>query len=207
MGQAGWRREPDHAVDDAKNGWKRNFLCGDCFGFRVFERLDATFRTIHVNPSGTASTLTLYAEVPSSSTASYYIDDVQLTGGIIVSNQPISGASIVDWNNVHQRIDGFGASSAYNGTWSTAEADLLFSTNNNITYQSATYNGIGLSLLRNHIIWANTTSASDTPSTAETAIMKLAQACGARVSSTHGLRQSGSKAPMIFMTVCRSLIQ
>ena len=133
------------------------------------------------DPSGTASALTLYAEVPSSSTASYYIDDIQLTGGIIVSNPPISGASTVDWNNVHQRIDGFGASSAYDGTWNTAEADLLFSTNNNITYQSATYNGIGLSLLRNHIVWANTTSASDTPSTAETTIMKLAQARGARV--------------------------
>jgi O-glycosyl hydrolase len=136
------------------------------------------------DPSGTASALTLYAEVPSSSTASYYIDDIQLTGGIIVSNPPISGASTVDWNNVHQRIDGFGASSAYDGTWNTAEADLLFSTNNNITYQSATYNGIGLSLLRNHIVWANTTSASDTPSTAETTIMKLAQARGARVWST-----------------------
>ena len=77
----------------------------------------------------------------------HYIDDVQLTGGIIVSNPPISGASTVDWNNVHQRIDGFGASSAYNGTWSTAEADLLFSTNNNIAYQSATYNGIRLACL------------------------------------------------------------
>ena len=136
------------------------------------------------SPSGTVTAMNFYAEVPSSSTASYYIDDVQLTGGIIVSNPPISGASTVDWNNVHQRIDGFGASSAYDGTWNTAEADLLFSTNNNITYQSATYNGIGLSLLRNHIVWANTTSASDTPSTAETTIMKLAQARGARVWST-----------------------
>jgi glucuronoarabinoxylan endo-1,4-beta-xylanase len=137
------------------------------------------------NPSGTVSVLTLYAEMPSSATNSYYIDDVQLT------NQapppplpPINGASTIDCNNVYQRIDGFGASSAYNGTWSTAEADLLFSTNNNITYQSATYNGIGLSLLRNHIIWANTTSATDTPSTAETTIMKWAQDRGARVWST-----------------------
>ena len=136
------------------------------------------------NPSGTVSALNFYAEVPSSTTASYYIDDVNLGGGIIVSNPPINGVSTVNWNNVHQRIDGFGASSAYNGSWSTAEADLLFSTNNNITYQSATYNGIGLSLLRNHIVWANTTSASDTPSTAETTIMKLAQARGARVWST-----------------------
>jgi glucuronoarabinoxylan endo-1,4-beta-xylanase len=136
------------------------------------------------NPSGTVSALNFYAEVPSSTTASYYVDDVNLGGGIIVSNPPINGVSTVNWNNVHQRIDGFGASSAYDGSWSTAEADLLFSTNNNISYQSATYNGIGLSLLRNHIVWANTTSASDTPSTAETTIMKLAQTRGARVWST-----------------------
>jgi glucuronoarabinoxylan endo-1,4-beta-xylanase len=133
------------------------------------------------NPSGAVSTLTFYAEVPSSATAAYYIDDVNLSGGTIISNPPINGVSTVDWNNVHQRIDGFGASSAYNGTWNTAEADLLFSTNNNISYQSSTYNGIGLSLLRNHIVWANTTSASDTPTTAETTIMQLAQARGARV--------------------------
>jgi glucuronoarabinoxylan endo-1,4-beta-xylanase len=136
------------------------------------------------SPSGAVTALNFYAEVPSSSTASYYIDDVNFSEGIIVSNPPINGVSTVNWNNVHQRIDGFGASSAYNGTWSTAEADLLFSTNNNIAYQSTTYNGIGLSLLRNHIIWANTTSASDTPTTAETAIMKLAQARGVRVWST-----------------------
>jgi glucuronoarabinoxylan endo-1,4-beta-xylanase len=140
------------------------------------------------NPSNTVSVLTLYAEMPSSSTNSYYIDDVQLTNQVSQPPPPppppISGTSTVDWNNVHQRIDGFGASSAYNGTWNTAEADLLFSTNSNITYQSATYNGIGLSLLRNHIVWANTASASDTPSTAETSIMKLAQARGARVWST-----------------------
>jgi len=114
-----------------------------------------------------------------SGTSTLWVDNIKFTGAL-----PVTTNCVVDWNNVHQRIDGFGASSAYNGTWSTAEADLLFSTNNNITYQSATYNGIGLSLLRNHIIWANTTSASDTPSTAETSIMKLAQARGARVWST-----------------------
>jgi glucuronoarabinoxylan endo-1,4-beta-xylanase len=150
--------------------------------------------TYTYNPSGTVSTLNWYAEVTSSSNASYYIDDVSLSGGIIVTNPPINGASTVDWNNVHQRIDGFGASSAYNGTWNTAEADLLFSTNNNITYQSATYNGIGLSLLRNHIVWANTTSASDTPTTAETSIMQMAQARGARVWSAPWTPATGFKS-------------
>ena len=63
----------------------------------------------------------------------------------VVTNPPINGVSTVDWNNVHQQIDGFGASSAYNGSWTASQADILFSTNNNISYQSGTYNGIGLS--------------------------------------------------------------
>ncbi len=118
-------------------------------------------------------------------TSKMYVDDVQLSGGAIVTNPPINGVSAVDWDNVHQRIDGFGASSAWNGgPWSTNEADLLFSTNNNVSYQSGTYNGVGLSLLRNHIVYGNTTSASQTLTTAETNIMQLAQARGARVWST-----------------------
>jgi len=44
-----------------------------------------------------------------------------------------------------------------------ARSGLLFSTNSNISYQSGTYNGVGLSLLRNRIAYANTTLASDTP--------------------------------------------
>ncbi len=72
----------------------------------------------------------------------------------------------MDWNTVFQRIDGFGASSAWNPNWTTALADMFFSTNT----------GIGLSLLRNHI--------TPTGSTVETTIMQLAQQRGARVWST-----------------------
>jgi glucuronoarabinoxylan endo-1,4-beta-xylanase len=146
------------------------------------------------NPSGTVSALNFYAEVPSSSSASYYIDDVNLSAGTIVTNPPITGVSTVDWNNVHQRIDGFGASSAWNGSWSTAEADLLFSTNNNISYQSGTYNGVGLSLLRNHIAYATSTSPTATPTTVETNIMLMAQALGARVWSTPWTPAAGFKS-------------
>jgi O-Glycosyl hydrolase len=133
------------------------------------------------NPSGTVTALNFYAEMPSSSNASYYIDDVSFSPATIVTNPPITGVSAVDWNNLHQRIDGFGASSAYDGSWTTSQADILFSTNNNISYQSGTYNGIGLSLLRNHIVPAGSTSANDTPTTVETSIMQMAQARGARV--------------------------
>ncbi|HUA37136.1 MAG TPA: carbohydrate binding domain-containing protein [Candidatus Sulfopaludibacter sp.] len=151
------------------------------------------------NPSGTPSTLTFYAEVPSSSTASYYIDDVNFSVPVIVTNPPINGVSVVDWNNVHQQIDGFGASSAYNGSWTTNQADILFSTNLNVVYSdnsnnNYTNNGIGLSLLRNHIVWANTALANDTPTTVETNIMQMAQARGARVWSTPWTPAAGFKS-------------
>ena len=145
------------------------------------------------NPSGTVTALNFYAEMPSSATNSYYIDDVNFSP-VNITNPPIYGASAVDWNNVHQRIDGFGASSAWNGSWTTAEADLLFSTNTNISYQSGTYNGAGLSLLRNHIAYAGTAKAGDTPTTIETGIMQLAQARGARVWSTPWTPAAGFKS-------------
>jgi len=84
---------------------------------------------------------------------------------------PQSGQCAVDWNKVYQRIDGFGASSAWMSSLSTAQADTLFSTNT----------GIGLSLLRNHIVPANSTSSAETPTTGETSIMLMAQARGAKV--------------------------
>src|SRR5579859_764574 len=146
------------------------------------------------NPSGTVSALNFYAEVTSSSNASYYLDDANFSGQTIVTNPPTNGVSVVDWNNVHQRIDGFGASSAWNGTWNAAEADLLFSTNNNISYLSGTYNGAGLSLLRNHIAFANDTLASTVPTTVETSIMQMAQARGAKVWSSPWTPAAGFKS-------------
>lgn len=131
-------------------------------------------------------------------TSKMYVDDIQLTGppttGGGGSNALVSGTSSIDWNNVHQRIDGFGASSAWNGSWTTAEADLLFSTNNKVVYLSQTNYGAGLSLLRNHIAYAGTTSATATPTTVETSIMKLAQARGARVWSTPWTPPAGFKS-------------
>jgi glucuronoarabinoxylan endo-1,4-beta-xylanase len=150
--------------------------------------------TFTYNPSGTVTALNFYAEVPSSTTNSYYIDDTDFELGTMPTNPPISGTSTVDWNNVHQRIDGFGASSAWNSTWNTAEEQLLFSTNNNIAYQGGNYNGVGLSLLRNHIAYAGTTNASDVPTTVETGVMQAAQSYGARVWSTPWTPAPGFKA-------------
>ncbi len=104
----------------------------------------------------------------------------------------------MDGNTTYQTIDGFGASSAYDGSWTTNQADILFSTNLNVVFSDIsnkkyTNNGIALSLLRSHIQWASTPLASDTPTTAETSIMRWAQDRGARVWSTPWSPAAGFK--------------
>lgn len=108
---------------------------------------------------------------------------------------------IVDWGTTYQRIDGFGASSAWSSsaTMTPAIAGLFFSTNNNVPYTNtvgvvSTNNGAGFSLLRNHIYYATTTAASGVPSTTETVFMQLAQGYGARVWSTPWTPWSGFKS-------------
>ena len=90
---------------------------------------------------------------------------------VILSISARAQTCTVDWNNRHQEIDGFGASSAWRGSLTTAQADMFFSTNT----------GIGLSSLRNHITPAGSTSSNATPSSGEITIMQQAQARGARV--------------------------
>lgn len=152
---------------------------------------------IYTNLSSSPSSLIFYVEMPTSTTNSYYLDDVQFEGVIetMPTNPPISGTSTVDWNNVHQRIDGFGASSAWNNFWNTAEEKLLFSTNNGISYQSGSYNGVGLSLLRSHIAPASSTAANALPSTVETSVMQAAQSFGAKVWCTPWTPNPGFKGP------------
>ena len=84
----------------------------------------------------------------------------------------------IDFKTVYQRIDGFGASSAYFGTpWTEAQADLVFSPDK----------GIGLSLLRIKItadVTGTGTATKMLTSNAETSIAKQAIARGARVWGT-----------------------
>ena len=76
--------------------------------------------------AGTLTELTLYLEVPTSTNAAFYVDDliVEATGS---SNPEGTGQSTINWQEMHQRIDGFGASSAEasmntsNGTSSTTD--------------------------------------------------------------------------------------
>ncbi len=90
-----------------------------------------------------------------------WVDNIQFAGNAS------SGTAIINFTNTAQRIDGFGASSAWSsGTLATNVADMFFSTNS----------GIGLSLLRTRI-------APDGTSW-ETGIAQQAQARGAKVWST-----------------------
>ena len=96
-----------------------------------------------------------------SGSSTMWVDNIKFTGSTI------SGSASVNWQNQRQSIDGFGASSAWDSSWTTALADSIFSTNGS---------GVGFSLLRSRI----------TPdgSSVETSIMQMAQARGARVWST-----------------------
>lgn len=129
-----------------------------------------------------------------SGASTLWVDNIAFAGAL-----PITTNCVVDWNNVHQLIDGYGASSAWEGTWTTNQADLLFSTNLNVVYSDSlgnryTNNGVGLSLLRNRIAPANNPSASTTPTSVETNIMKWAQDRGARVWSTPWTPPAGFKS-------------
>ncbi len=96
------------------------------------------------------------------------------------SAPPDAGSCIVNWTDVHQHIDGFGASSAWRASWTAAQADMFFTTNTGTAQasdgSSFSFVGIGLSLLRNHI--------NPDGTTVETNLMIMAQARGARVWST-----------------------
>jgi len=106
----------------------------------------------------------------------------------------------VDWGAVFQRIDGFGASSAWRSTWTIAQADMFFSTNASGTGSSLdgktnfAYAGCGLSLLRNRIAYASSTASTAVPGSWETSIMQYAQARGARVWSTPWTPPAGFKS-------------
>lgn len=127
-------------------------------------------------------------------TSTLWVDNMQFLGG-----PPPPVDCVVNWTNLHQRIDGFGASSAWNGSWTVAQADLLFSTNLGVVYSDNhgnhyTNNGVALSLLRNRIAPASSPSPSAVPTTVETQIMQWAQARGARVWSTPWTPAAGFKS-------------
>ena len=153
------------------------------------------FYSVPISASGSIYAIEIQLETYGNAltgTSKMYVDNLQLRGA--APQAPTNGTAVVDWNNVHQRIDGFGASSAWETSFSSAEADVLFSTNNNISYNSGTYNGVGLSLLRSHIQYGSTTSANEVLTSGETNIMQMAQARGTRVWSAPWTPAAGFKS-------------
>ena len=138
--------------------------------------------------SGTLTDLTVYVEVPSSATAAFEVDDLTLEAAVSGS-QGVDGISVIDWQDVHQRIDGFGASSAWRSQWTSTQADMFFSTNSGTGVakngSSFPFSGIGLSLLRTRIAPGATT--------VEQTIMQMAQARGAQVWSAPWSPQTSFK--------------
>jgi glucuronoarabinoxylan endo-1,4-beta-xylanase len=123
-----------------------------------------------------------------------WVDNIKFVGAAAVTTN-----CVVDWADVHQQIDGFGASSAWRSSWNTNLADLFFSTNTSVVYTNSlgavtTNVGVGLSLLRNRIVAAGSTSSNDTPTTWESSIMQWAQARGARVWSAPWTPANGFKS-------------
>ncbi len=122
--------------------------------------------SVPVNPASDPNLTNIYNVIlhiygpyytPLSGASTCWVDNIQFSGAA-----PASTNCVVNWNEVHQRIDGFGASSGFETNLTTAQADMFFSTNT----------GIGLSLLKSVIVAGTTV---------ETNVMQLAQARGARV--------------------------
>jgi O-glycosyl hydrolase len=138
------------------------------------------------------------ADSPSlSGTTTLWVDNIEFTG------PTLTNAVTIDWNNVHQRIDGYGASSAWfsPSEWQSYHTQMFFSTNSGTgtTLDGRTnfaFNGIGLSFLRSHIDYANNTSANTVLASGETAIMKdaVGVGLGVRVWSTPWTPAAGFKS-------------
>ena len=164
---AGWVRLPSGPAQTLQMTVKKTDGNGDTYAAVGSGTVTSTGWTqlagqYTLNVAGTLTNLVLYFEMPSSSNADFYLDDVSVSAASS-GDAGTDGVSLINWSEVHQRIDGFGASSAWRSTWTPAIADMFFSTNT----------GIGLSLLRTRIAPGGTT--------VENTIMQMARDRGAKV--------------------------
>ena len=140
-----------------------------------------------LNISSSLTALTFYLEVPTSTNAAYSADDLSVQS---LNSTPTNGSCTVNWTNVFQSIDGFGASSAWQSIWTTAQGDMFFSTNNGTGRSkngtNFSFTGGGLSLLRTRIAPGATT--------VENSLMQMAQARGAKVWSSPWSPQASFKS-------------
>ena len=152
-----------HMIFGVANGWSQDW-------FGSFDVTAAGTNWVHVsvpvNAQADPNLSNIYNVIihlygpyytPMTGTSTCWVDNVQFFG-----TPPVTSNCVVNWNDVHQRIDGFGASSGFLSSLTTNQADLFFSTNL----------GAGLSLLKSVIVAGTTV---------ETNIMQMAQARGARV--------------------------
>ena len=103
----------------------------------------------------------LNSSSPLSGPSTLWVDNIKFTGA-----QAAPTNCVVNWSDVHQSIDGFGASSAWNSSLTTAQMNMFYSTNT----------GIGLSFLRTRIAPGG--------GTVEGSAMQMARDRGARVWSS-----------------------
>jgi hypothetical protein len=148
---SGWVRLPSGTNQTVQMTMKKTDANGDSYtaigsGTATSSGWTQLAGRYSLSTAGTLTNLVLYFEMPSSSTADFYVDDISVTAAGS-GNSGTNGLSIINWRDVHQRIDGFGASSAWRSSWSSNVADMFFSTNT----------GLGLSLLRTRIAPGGTT--------------------------------------------------
>ena len=152
-----------HLIFGVANGWSQDW-------FGSFDVPAASTNWVHVsvpvNAMSDPNLSNIYNVIihiygpyytPMTGASTCWVDNIQFSGVA-----PVTTNCIVNWNDVHQRIDGFGASSGFRSSLTTNQADMFFSTNT----------GVGLSLLKSVVVGGTTV---------ETNIMQMAQARGARV--------------------------
>jgi len=152
-----------HLIFGVANGWGQDW-------FGVVDIPASNTNWVHVcvpiNAVGDPNLANIYNVIihiygayytPMNGASTCWVDNLEFSGTAATPTN-----CIVNWNEVHQRIDGFGASSGFRSSLTTNQADMFFSTNN----------GVGLSLLKSVIVAGTTV---------ETNLMQMAQARGARV--------------------------
>ncbi|MGA2245044.1 MAG: Ig-like domain repeat protein [Verrucomicrobiota bacterium] len=152
-----------HLIFGVANGWGQDWFGGVDIPASNTNWVHVTLPIDAVSDPNLANIYNVIIHVygayytPLNGASTCWVDNIEFFGPATTTTN-----CIVNWNDVRQRIDGFGASSGFRSSITTTQADLFFSTNT----------GVGLSLLKSVIV-AGTTM--------ETNIMQMAQARGARV--------------------------
>jgi hypothetical protein len=103
--------------------------------------------SVPVNPASDPNLANIYNVIlhiygpyytPLSGPSTCWLDNIEFSGAA-----PVNTNCVVNWSEVHQRIDGFGASSGFETNLTTAQADMFFSKPDG----SATFLSVGITLI------------------------------------------------------------